>query len=401
MADQLEAIVQRMIDAGESEENIATVIQSYKPMASHEPQEAPKRTWTDTAVDALPTVGGALGGLVGGIGGTVAGMGVGGVPGAVGGAALGGAAGEGFRQAIQTLRGKEAPRETGEALTGVGKEAATQAAAELGGQAVGGALRMAGRGLYRAAALPIQQMTKYGDLITEGIANRVPVSKAGIEKAGRIVTSRQAEKAAAVADADQRVAYATKGILNDAEQKLAPFADSQRLAGLADPSQDFSARATRIEAANGAGMAPSRVETVKGVIDDTLGPAYKKLRAKEALSADERINMELSHAMSRAQESAMPNYREMNKGISDAVGLKKMIERRTGPGGGNQGLENAMTMLGGPAAVPARIAMLPPVLSRAAIASHVIGEHPGVPSNAIRAALLTLLQNKAQQEPDR
>src|SRR6185503_5987976 len=33
-------------------------------------QAAPQRTWTDTAVDALPAVGGALGGIVGEIGGT-------------------------------------------------------------------------------------------------------------------------------------------------------------------------------------------------------------------------------------------------------------------------------------------------------------------------------------------
>jgi hypothetical protein len=37
MNPELDAIVQAMIDAGESEENIASVIQAYQPMASHEP----------------------------------------------------------------------------------------------------------------------------------------------------------------------------------------------------------------------------------------------------------------------------------------------------------------------------------------------------------------------------
>src|SRR5262249_55779481 len=66
---------------------------------------APSRSWTDTAVDWLPAVGGAAGGLIGGIGGTAFGMGVGGVPGALGGAALGGGAGEAAKQLVNRIRG--------------------------------------------------------------------------------------------------------------------------------------------------------------------------------------------------------------------------------------------------------------------------------------------------------
>ena len=55
MTGELDQIVQRMIDAGEPEENIATVIQGYQPAK-------PERSFVDTAVDALPTIGGAVGG---------------------------------------------------------------------------------------------------------------------------------------------------------------------------------------------------------------------------------------------------------------------------------------------------------------------------------------------------
>src|SRR3990167_1286275 len=72
------------------------VIAKY-PQYATPPPEAQERSWTDTAVDALPMVGGALGGLAGAIGGPV---------GAIGGAALGGAGGEGFKQSINALRGK-------------------------------------------------------------------------------------------------------------------------------------------------------------------------------------------------------------------------------------------------------------------------------------------------------
>jgi hypothetical protein len=104
MADQkLEQIVQRMIDAGEPEDNIASVIQAYTPVASQQaPQTSGGATAAVAGVRALPAVGRTVGKLVanhpsaaqkaigagistmaGGIGGAV-----GGVPGAVVGASI-------------------------------------------------------------------------------------------------------------------------------------------------------------------------------------------------------------------------------------------------------------------------------------------------------------------------
>lgn len=353
---------------------------------------APARTWTDTAVDALPTIGGAVGGLVGGIGGSVAGMGVGGVPGALGGATLGGGAGEAAKQLVNRARGVTAPATMGEAAGNIGKEGAVQGASEAAGMGIGYGLRTLGRGLYRAGALPIQQaFTKYGDLIGAGIENRVPVSKSGLEKAGRIITKRTGDKAAAVAEADTRAMFRTPAVVDKALAGTKDFAETQRLAGLGDPTKAFQARADRIVAENGPGMLPSQLERVKGGIDDVSGGAFKKLRMREPLSPTERMNVDLTSAMGQAQETVIPGYKDMNKGIMDAVGLKKMIARRTLGTGGNQGLENAMLLAGGPAAIPARLAMLPPVSSRLGIASHMAGEHPQASANAVRAALLAMM----------
>ena len=76
----------------------------------------------------------------------------------------------------------------------------------------------------------------------------------------------------------------------------------------------------------------------------------------------------------------------MNQEIMQAEGLRRAIERRTAGSGGNQGLENALTIVGGPHTIPARLAMLPPVLSGAGIAAGHAGKRP-VMSTILRAAL--------------
>lgn len=55
MADELQAVVQRMIDAGESEENIATVIQHYQP------KYTPDATMTGAATRAIARNAGGVG----------------------------------------------------------------------------------------------------------------------------------------------------------------------------------------------------------------------------------------------------------------------------------------------------------------------------------------------------
>lgn len=350
MADPREAIVQRMIDAGESEENIATVIQHLgQPQAAtqdvgpQQPQSLAKRiamTTGDKSVDPdnpIPTFGEVMHNM----------------PGALGEAALG----------------------------------------ELGGAVVGKGLRLVGRGLYRAGALPLTQMfAKYGDLVGKGLEEAVPVTKGGAAKAANLKMAAQATKQGAVSAADATAGFRTQGIVDDALGRVQGNADELRRAGLGDPSKSFQMRGNRIVAENGPGVKPSELESIKGTIDDTLGPAYKKLRAKEVLSPNERMSMALSHAAGDAQSTVVPNYRAMNKDIMDSEGLRRMIVRRLQ---GNQGLENALTMAVGPAAIPARIAMLPGVASSAAIAAHHAA--PAM-SQATRAALLALLGS--QNEPN-
>lgn len=261
---------------------------------------------------------------------------------------------------------------------------------EVGGQVVGRGLKLAARGLYRAGALPLVNMGKYGigNLIGRGLDDAVPVTKAGEMKAGRLKVAAQANKAAAVASADQTASFRTQGIADDALSRVKGDADKLRRAGLGDPTEANQIRAGRMVAENPPGLKPSELEAIKGTLDDTLGPAYKKQRMKELISPDERMSMAISHAAGDAQSTVIPGYKALNREVMDSEGLRRMIQRRLM---GNQGLENALTMAAGPAAIPARIAMLPGVASTMGIAAHKAA--PTLEA-ATRAALLAFLASE-------
>lgn len=150
-----------------------------------------KRTWTDTAVDALPTISGTVGGLVGGVGGTVAGMGVGGVPGAIGGATLGGALGESVRQLANRVRGNAVPTSAGEAAKAIGLQGGIQGGSEaLGGLTTQGAVKGA-TAVYRGylkPALSAGLLAKANQIVQTALEEALPITRGGVQKAQTIIT---------------------------------------------------------------------------------------------------------------------------------------------------------------------------------------------------------------------
>ncbi len=195
--------------------------------AKHPPVD-PAHSWVDTAVDWLPTVGGAAGGLIGGIGGTVAGMGVGGVPGAVSGAALGGVAGEGFKQAINAARGKPIPTPTAQA-EGLAGQAALQGGAELVGAGVGKLMKPAGEVLMQSALKPglriAIQATRAGEVpaVVKTLLNEgVNVTSRGIEKLNTIISASNKDIKDAIANIPFNVnPYKVASRLGDTAQQFA------------------------------------------------------------------------------------------------------------------------------------------------------------------------------------
>jgi len=306
-------------------------------------------------------------------------------------AAVGAAGGAGYGVAADALQHGPSPSARDDAATVV-KAGASGAAGELAGQGVSKVATVAGRGLYRAAALPINKFNKYGDLIKEGLDNAVPISKSGLTQAENMLTQRGAAKSAALADADQRVALRTRAVSTDAGSHLQTYADKMRRAGFPDPGHDVEVRLQAFEKHNPEYMPPSELDSVKSTIDNTTGEAYRKIKAKAPLTPDEQYGVDMSQAQSRAISDVVPEYRQLNRDKMNAEGLRQMIARRVNPNGsgGNQGLENALTMLGGVHAVPARLAMLPPVLSRAGISTYQAGQNPFT-ADAVRTALLAMI----------
>lgn len=280
------------------------------------------------------------------------------------------------------------------------KEGAEQAAYDAAGGVLGKGLKIVGSGLYRGALLPLNQVLgKYGAVVKEGLENAIPVSKSGLGKATAIKGARVAAKDAALGEADKRVVFRAGSIADEADKAIAGKTDALVKAGEMDQAgaKAYQAQSTRFRKANPQGITPTELEATKRTMDDRLGGAYEKTRRRQPLTPREESRMAMSQAASRAQETAVPEYRAMNKSIMDASGLEQAMRRRVDGSAGNQGLENALTMLGGAAAIPARLAMLPPVLSTAGIAAHKVGEKVVPPATNMLRALVSLLQNGEEQ----
>lgn len=95
------------------------------------------RTWTDTAVDALPAIGGVVGGTLGAMTGIPT-AGLTSLPAAVTGAAILGAGGEALKQGINRMRGVEVPATPTDAALDIGKQALIQGGTTA---AVGGVVK--------------------------------------------------------------------------------------------------------------------------------------------------------------------------------------------------------------------------------------------------------------------
>jgi hypothetical protein len=185
VADQLQQIVQRMVEAGESEDNIATVIQHYKTPAA---PEAPKgnlgryggfKMLGDAVLGAgkaaldNPVQAGAL------LGGFAAAPFTGGA--SIAAAGLGAAGGAGLGSIVNAVRGGEnGPTTAGGVLKTMAGQGAAGAAGQGAGMGLGKLATMAGKKIYKTALRPSVTLQKdFGDIAETGLQEGVPVSAGG------------------------------------------------------------------------------------------------------------------------------------------------------------------------------------------------------------------------------
>lgn len=191
-------------DASDAE--VLAFFEANPDLVDDAPAETP-RTWTDRAVDALPSIGGSVGGMVAGPKG----------------AALGGAAGEGFRQVArhareipdaladvarnlvdhpsETLRGGLAGIMSG--ARDAALEGGKQASTEWVGAKVGKGLQRGGRALYRGLLKPSSALTDDfgGDAIVDTLMREgATISNKGADRATKALTGSRARALQIVQD---------------------------------------------------------------------------------------------------------------------------------------------------------------------------------------------------------
>lgn len=329
MPDQtLEQTVQKMIDAGESEENIATVIQAHSHVSKG--QDVPHPI-AQKLLAWLPAAAGVAGGVVGGIGGTVAGFGVGGVPGAIGGAALGGATGEAMRQLGNRTMGNPAPETSaaaGQSIVGQGVMSGVgEALGAVGGPAiryVGGkfapalmqsAVKPGIAGTAKALLKGVrgEDLPVVNTLLKEG----VNVTPPGLMKLNRIITSTNEDIATAVQAmsgkiSPQSVATRAVGTARDAAMQVAPSSDVQAVRNTVEEflTQPGTTKAAQI----------GTKEVPSGVLDST----GKMLTKTEPVMG--RVSRDLTPA--EAQAMKVGTYRAIGKrGYGEVKGAAVETEK--------------------------------------------------------------------------
>jgi hypothetical protein len=169
------------------------------PVANENPQPAePPPSMSsilDGIINLLPAIGGTVGGIAGGISGIPA-AGIGAFPAAVIGAGAGGAGGEAWKQNINRMRGKTAPGTVTDAASKIGTEGAIQAGTEVVGGAVGKAFKEGGKAIYRGYLKPSlagTELAKASEIVETGIREMLPITKAGENRANRIISEINAQ----------------------------------------------------------------------------------------------------------------------------------------------------------------------------------------------------------------
>lgn len=359
----------------------------------------PKRTWTDTAVDALPTVGGAVGGFAGGIPG----------------AAIGGAAGSGLEQLLKhlseipgalkdvggnlmsqpaaTLKG--AAQGAGEGLRDVGLHGGIQALYELGGRAVSAGLSTAGRAVYRGYLKPSlgkASLDRATQIVETGIQEAIPVTEKGAEKAQQLITNLHGE-------VDRILANTTGEVdLHTVADKLRAWgrqvynrpgrapADFEAVMKVADRIDNHPSMAPRAPLARVDTVSATAANQVKRDMQAGASSAYGLKSGAE--KAAEKTGASL---LRQGVEDVAPTVGPINARESKLIDLAKALNRATGREANRSQLTGVPTLMAGTAgaaelaagagrygagamAMAVRMGLTPNVATRAAILAAKLGD---------------------------
>jgi len=395
------------------------------------PAPAP-RTWTDTAVDALPAVGGMVGGALGSLSGIPT-LGLGTVPGAITGATILGGGGEAARQLINRARGREAPSTPTEAATGIGLQGGAQGLMEGAGQAAMPILERAGQAVYRGYLKPSLarvNLPKAAQIVKTAIDENLPMTSAGLSRANELIGQLSAKVDSILSSAQGRTVNLQE-VANDvrawakrmydrpgrdpndyqAVLKVADRIDSHPSVGAPSPTQVGPQLPTAdLPTANviKRDLQQSAADKfgVPGVTAETAGEKYASSAMRRGIEAQAPevgpVNMRDSKLIDTARALARATGRDANRdkiiGTRAIVGgmLGGAIGGGAGYEGGRSTPETALATAVG--SIVGTLGLSPAVATRAAILATKIGQQ--VPGTAVadiaRAAVQATLEETKQ-----
>jgi hypothetical protein len=369
-----------------------------------------------------PTLGGAVGGAIGGVGGTAFGMGFGGVPGGIAGATLGGGAGEAFKQLFDFFTGRPSPTTSGEAAAGIGTQGAMQGGIEAAGGALTKGAGAAASGLYRGylkPALNQVDLPKARQIVETAIRERLPISKAGEDRAKALISDLNKQVNGLLAGAS-----GGRVDLRQIADKVRAFA-KQKYYRPGVPSSDFEAAmkvADEIDnhpsLTNAAGVRtvavnPADANRVKQGLDTAVGDrafGVERGAATEARKAGR-------HATRIGIENVAPQVGPLNAREAQIIDALEAVQKATGREENRNALFGVPSVLSGLAGVgmgtqqgdpvtglataaATRLALAPAVASRVALLASRFGRVPGtVPATAVRLALQVALSEQESDQP--
>jgi len=308
------------------------------------------RTWTDTAADALPAVGGLIGGMVGKVPGV-----------RVATAAIGGAAGEGYRQIVK--HGAELPGAVAdvahnlmdadtrgatvqgfqEGATEGAKQAAMQGAIAGGGQAVGeglvaGASKAAPYLMNRALNLTDRLSREFPNLSNTMIEHALTVTKGGLQQARGMLRAAKTEANAALQAAHATGATVPITAATDGLQKtLTKVINSEDIEGGLKVLAAIERKAVSGRAAALTPMEADALKTSLQTQSKSLYLAQKMGQGKPNVSVQAQALQDMAESLNDSigqitTKAGAAGYRAANAGAEEMIGAVRGITKGIRPG---------------------------------------------------------------------
>lgn len=294
------------------------------------PPQARSRTWTDTAVESLPTVGGMVGGIAGALSGGIPSMGVGAVPAGIAGATVGGGMGEAARQAIQRLRGQPTAGSVSALAEDVAVQGALQGGAEMVGGAAGRLMKPVGERLMQSALKPGWAALKkrpggVPPAVTAMLEQGINVTQGGYAKLEKLLESTQDEIKQAVASIPTELNpfKVTARLGPVAAREAADIAPKAGLEDISRIGQEF------LEAHGGTPISPSLAQEMKIKGYQKIRKSYGQMGSAE-VEARKAVLRGLKEDLATEAEKAGRPISALNIKEGGLIEAAEQLGRRVG-----------------------------------------------------------------------